>query len=130
MSRPRSLTGIALVLAVLGFSGAVCLLLDDVDEGWGSGWVSDVPNLFIAAALLSAPLVGRWPLPVWRVLAAGVIWFCPMLPIGFIVSTAPQYAGLLLVIVVSVYWICEKVSARVCRSYESRKKSRPLVSGF
>lgn len=96
MSRPRSLTGAALVLAILGFVGAVWLLLDNVD-GWGSGWASAVPNMLIAAVLLFAPLVGRWPLPIWRVLVAGTIWFFPALPIGFIVTTAPQYASLLLV---------------------------------
>jgi len=99
--RSGAVTVLAAVAAAAGWVGTA-LLFYSGGGSWTPGGVTAVPNLVIAAALLFFPLIGRWPLPAWRVLLAALIWFVPVIPLAYIVTVVPTYTGVVLFLVTLV----------------------------
>jgi hypothetical protein len=91
-ARSGGLTWASFAAAVAGWIGSAAILLSAAD-GVSLGGVSIIPNLVISAALMFGPLIGRWPLPTWRLLLAAVIWIFPMFPLAFVVTIAPMITG-------------------------------------
>jgi hypothetical protein len=73
---------------------AVAAVFVSQSDDWLLGGESILPNLAVAGFLFILPLVGRWPLPLWRVLLAAVIWCGPALPLAYVVTPIPVLAGL------------------------------------